>query len=190
YSAFDIPHRLVVSFEYELPFGAGRKLLNTKGLLNGLAGGWRMSGIVTFASGAPISVRAVQKNTGAFDGHARANRTGKSSRTPGSPAERIDNYLNPAAFAFAPNHVFGNAGRFLPENRGPGRQNWDVAIDKSFPLRERIHLDVRAEAFNLLNHPNFLGPYTTATVFGQPAFGTITQSESARAMQLALKLNF
>jgi hypothetical protein len=52
-------------------------------------------------------------------------------------------------------------------------------------------VDFRAEAFNLLNHANFLGPYPPGqTVFGQPGFGTITSSDSARLMQLALSLNF
>ena len=90
YSAFDIPHRLVVSFEYELPFGVGRPFLNGKGIVNGVTGGWRVSGIVTLASGAPISVGANRNNTGSFDGNARPNRTGVSSRTKGRPSERVD----------------------------------------------------------------------------------------------------
>jgi hypothetical protein len=190
YSAFDIPHRLVASFEYELPFGAGRALLNYKGVLNAITGGWHVSGIATYASGAPISVISNPNQTGSFDGNARPNRTGITSRTPGSPEERIDNYLNRAAFSASLPFTFGNAGRFIPENRGPGRQTWDTAIAKSFPIKDKLHLDFRAEAFNLLNHANFLGPYPPATTLGMPTFGTITKTESARAMQLALALNF
>ncbi|MBZ5624220.1 MAG: TonB-dependent receptor [Acidobacteriia bacterium] len=130
YSAFDIPHRLVASFDYDLPFGAGR----------------RVSGIATYASGAPISVAAIPNLTGSFDGNARPNRTGISSRTPGSPSDRIDNYVDRAAFSLTPPFTFGNAGRFIPENRGPGRQDWDVGITKSFPISEKFHLDFRAEA--------------------------------------------
>jgi hypothetical protein len=190
YSSFDIPHHLVASFVYDLPFGAGRRLLNYKGAVNALTGGWHVSGIATYASGAPISIGSTSNTTGSYGGNPRPNRTGVSSRTPGRPVDRIDNYLNPAAFTFSVPFTFGNAGRFLPENRGPGRRNWDMAIAKSFPISERLHLDFRAAAFNLLNHANFLGPYGPATIFGQSAFGTISAAEPARAMQLALKLNF
>jgi hypothetical protein len=189
YSAYDIPNRLVVSFDYDLPFGAGRALLNRKGIVNAIAGGWRTSGITVFQSGPPISVTAVVDTTNSFGGTQRPNRTGISSVTPGSPADRIDNYLNRAAFEIAPKNSFGNTGRFLPENRGPGRQDWDVALVKSFTL-ERYRLDLRAGAFNLLNHPNFLGPYPPATVFGRPQFGAITTAEAPRNIQLALKLSF
>jgi hypothetical protein len=189
YSAFDIPHRFVASFEYELPFGYGRSFLNRKGLTSAIASGWRVSGISTYQSGPPISV-TTPNLTGSFNGSQRPDRTGFSSRTPGSPSERIDNYLDSAAFTLAPPYTFGNAGRFLPENRGPGRQDWDLVVDKSFPIRERFKLGFRASAFNVLNHPNFLGPYAASTVFGQPTFGSITETENPRSMQLALTLKF
>ena len=190
YSAFDIPHRFVASFEYEFPFGKGRPLINRKGVANAVAGGWQISGITNYASGAPISVGSASNATGSFGGSARPNRTGVSSTTPGNRAERIDNYLNPAAFSLAPAFTFGNSGRFLPENRGPGRQDWDVALAKQFPIGEKSHLDFQAAAFNLLNHPNFLGPYPPATTFGRPGFGSITLAEGPRSVQLALKLKF
>ena len=123
YSVFDIPHRLVASFEYELPFGAGRALLSDRrGVVNAIAGGWRLSGITTYAAGSPISITQSGPNqTGSFDGNARPNRTGIPIATPGSVEERIDNYLNVAAFSVAPPYTFGNAGRFIPDARGPGR---------------------------------------------------------------------
>jgi hypothetical protein len=191
YSVFDIPHRLVASFEYELPFGTGHAFLNNRGPVNAIAGGWRVCGIATYAAGPPISITQSGPNqTGSFDGNARPNRTGISSTTPGSVEERIDNYLNRAAFSVPLPYTFGNAGRFIPENRGPGRQNWDAALAKSFPIREKLRVDFRAEAFNLLNHANFIGPSPPATGLGQPGFGTIVKTESARQMQLALSLNF
>lgn len=191
YSVFDIPHRLVASFEYELPFGTGHAFLNNRGPVNTIAGGWRASGIATYAAGPPISITQSGPNqTGSFDGNARPNRTGISSTTLGSVEERIDNYLNLTAFSVAPAYTFGNAGRFIPENRGPGRQNWDAALAKSFPIREKLRVDFRAEAFNLLNHANFIGPSPPSTGFGLPGFGTIVKTESARQMQLAVSLSF
>jgi hypothetical protein len=135
-------------------------------------------------------VAATPNTTCAYDCNARPNRTGLSSVTPGSAVDRIDNYLNRSAFTLSPPFTFGNAGRFIPENRGPGRQNWDLSITKSFPINETFHLNFQASAFNLLNHPNFLGPYPPATTVGQPQFGTITTADPPRAIQLALKLTF
>jgi hypothetical protein len=137
-------------------------------------------------------VIAAVNATGSFGGGTRPNRTGISSRTPGSPGERIDNYLSPATFSFPPAFTFGNSGRFLPENRGPGRQNWDLALAKQFSITEKSHLGFQAVAFNLLNHPNFLGPSPPppGTTFGRSGFGAITQVEGPRSMQLVLKLNF
>ena len=172
YSVFDIPHRFVASFENELPFGAGRPLLNYRGLANAIAGGWRVSGIATYAAGPPISITQSGTNqTGSFDGNARPNRTLIPITTTGSVEDRIDNYLNRAAFSASPPYTFGNAGRFIPDARGPGRQNWDAALAKSFPIREKFHVDFRAEAFNLLNHANFLGPFPN-TGFGLTTFGS------------------
>jgi len=189
-SAFDIPNRFVVSFEYELPFGLGRQLLNRKGAANLIVGGWRVSGIGTLQSGPPISVTTVNAS-GSFNGGPnvqRPNRTGVSSRTPGDVEDRLNNYIDRAAFVNPAPFTFGNASRFLPENRAPGLQTWDVSFAKSFRVREQTHVDLRAETFNLFNHPNFQRP--NANFNNQSQFGTITDTESARVVQLALKVHF
>jgi len=67
-------------------------------------------------------------------------------------------------------------------------QTWDVSFAKSFPVPEQIHVDLRAETFNLFNHPNFQRPNTNFN--NQLQFGTITDTESARIVQLALKVRF
>jgi hypothetical protein len=189
YSAYDIPHRFVLSADYELPVGHGRLLLNRKGVINAIAGGWQLSGIVTAQSGSPISVLSIPNTTGSLGGQQRPNRTGVSSRTSGSVEDRLDNYLDRNAFSTPPRYTFGTTGRFLPENRGPGLQTWNVSFAKSFQKSERFRLDIRADAFNLLNHPNFrLAP--ASTVFGRPSFGTITQAESQRWIQLVVKLHY
>ena len=189
YSAFDIPQRLVVSADYELPMGKGKLLLNRNGVADAIAGGWRLSGIVTSQSGSPISVTSATNTTGSYGGGQRPDRTGISSRTPGSVEDRLDNYLDRSAFSNPPRYAFGTNGRFLPDNRGPGLSTWNASLAKSFHRGEGFRLDVHADAFNLLNHPNFrLAP--TSTAFGQPQFGTITQAETQRWIQLAMKLRF
>jgi hypothetical protein len=191
YSSFDIPHRLVMSFEYDLPFGPGRPLLNRKRLINAVAGGWRVSGIGTIQSGPPLSVNTANNSNSLNGANAaqlqRPNRTGVSSRTPGSVEDRLNNYIDRAAFLNPAPFTFGNSGRFLPENRAPGLQRWDVSFAKTFPIRERIRIDFRAETFNLLNHPNFFAP---AINFSQLSFGTITTADRPRNVQLALKVRF
>ena len=193
FSAYDILHRVVLNFEYELPFGLGRPLLNRKGWANVVAGGWRISGIGTIQSGPPMYVNT-QNTSGSFNGGSAANavqqpnRTGVSSRTPGSVKQRLNKYIDRAAFTNPLPFTFGNVSRYLPENRSPGLNEWDVSFAKSFSMTERLHADFRVETFNLLNRPNFQRP---ATNFNQPqSFGIITGTERPRNVQLALKIQF
>jgi hypothetical protein len=98
--------------------------------------------------------------------------------------QRLNNYVDRAAFANPPPFTLGNASRFLPENRTPGLNDWDVWFAKSFSMAERLHADLRVETFDLLNRPNFQRP---ATNFNTPQFGIITGTERPRNLQLALK---
>jgi hypothetical protein len=191
YSAYDIPHRFVTSVDSELPFGAGRQWLNHKGIGNAFYGGWRMGSIVSLQSGPPISVASSINTTGSFGGGQRPDRTGVSSRTPGGVEDRLDNYIAQNAFVNPRRYTFGNAGRFLPENRAPGLANVNLSLTKSVRPIERLRLDFRGELYNLFNHPNFRIPAGSATgVFGLPQFGTITTAESQRQITLAVKLYF
>jgi hypothetical protein len=189
-SALDIAHRLVFNYEWELPFGAGKKFLAKRGVVNHLVGGWSLNGVTTIQGGLPISITSRNNTTNSLGGTQRPNSTGISSVTSGSPVERIDGWFNRAAFIDAPAFTFGNVGRFLPDNRGPGLQNWDLSILKNIALRETIRLQFRGEFFNLFNQANFRNPTGAALQFGQPAFGTITIADPARSIQLGLKLLF
>jgi hypothetical protein len=68
-------------------------------------------------------------------------------------------WFNPSAFALPPPGQFGNAGRNIL--RGPGFAQFDLALDKTFPLTEGTRLTLGAEAYNMLNHPNFAVPSNT-----------------------------
>ena len=104
------------------------------------------------------------------------------------------NYLNPQDFALPALGTFGNLGKgFLV---GPGLVNWDMAGAKSFTVTERLHVQLRGEFFNILNHANFFNPGSTAlsnsatsSVSGS-GFGQITAAASPRIGQLALKVTF
>lgn len=123
-----------------------------------VVGGWVLNGVTSIQSGSPIAI-ASRNNT--------TNSTGISSVTTGGNKDRIYGWTNPAPFVDAPQFTFGNVGRFLPDNLGPGLQNWDISILKDFRFRERMRLQFRTELFNAMNNVNFNNPGNTT--FGQPA---------------------
>jgi hypothetical protein len=98
-------------------------------------------------------------------------------------------------FVNPPEFTFGNVGRLLPDVRGPGINNVDFSLLKTTSITERFRVQFRAEAFNALNHANYLLPNTTFTPDAQgrnanPNFGVITSARDARIIQLGLKLLF
>ncbi len=109
-------------------------------------------------------------------------------------------YLDPAimgGFVQNPTGTFGNSGRFA--YKGPKFLQVDSALTRSFPVHESLAINLRFEAFNLLNHPDFAAPGSTAgylassTALNAKTFGQITsttQSYGARIFQGALKITF
>jgi hypothetical protein len=186
-STVDTPHRLVANFEYDLPFGAGKPMLNRKGVINGVAGGWSINGIASFQSGLPISITAANDTTNSLGGVQRPDRTGAPAGTPGSTGDRLNNYLNKDAFAVPARFTFGTVGRELPDVRNPGLAIFDLSILKRIPIHEARHLEYRAEFFNIANHVNFAALPDANTVFGRAQFGTVTDAERARIIQMGLK---
>ncbi|MBZ5652607.1 MAG: TonB-dependent receptor [Acidobacteriia bacterium] len=153
---FDIRHRFVFSYAYDLPFGKGQLFGgNATGILNQIIGGWQLAGIISASTGNYFTPTDVSTNLSNSDGGgnvanaARPNRVGDPNTTPCIPGTIFN------TCAFETNTVagtFGNAGRNII--RGPGFQNWDLSIFKNFPLSERYHFEFRAELFNIWNHVN------------------------------------
>jgi hypothetical protein len=189
-SALDIPHRVVASFEYELPFGAGERFASRPGLLRAVAGGWTLNGIATLQSGPPIAITSETNRTSSFGGSQRPHSTGVSSRTPGGVRERLDNYFDGAAFSHAAPYTFGNLGRFLPDNRGPAFRCLDMTVLKMIGVAENRRVELRADFFNLFNNVNFSPPTASGTALGSSSFGRITSAEAARIVQLGLRMRF
>jgi len=183
-SWLDVAHHLAVNYQYDLPFKPNERLLRA------VVGGWSVNGVTTIQSGQPIQVTSAANTLGAFDGTQRPNSTGISSQTPGSVKQRVDNYFNLAAFSTPPRYTFGNVPRMLPDNRGPGLQNWDISLLKNIPIRESKRLEFRAEFFNVLNNVNFLPPENDNAAYGRPQFGTLIDTEHARIIQFGLKLHY
>ena len=87
-SAQDIPHRFVVNYQWKLPFGKGKRVLNRDGVLNALMGGWSLNGITTRQRSVPISISSAANTTNSDGGGQHPDATGVSSETEGSAKER------------------------------------------------------------------------------------------------------
>jgi hypothetical protein len=107
-------------------------------------------------------------------------------------------WINPSAFVANPTGTFGDVGRNAL--RGPGTVNVDVALSRIFGITERFRLEARAEAFNIINHANFVGGISPAgtvqsyatmnTNLSSSAFGQVQAAFDPRILQFALKLYF
>jgi hypothetical protein len=182
-SDFDVDHRLVGSFVYNLPFGQGEKFASDAGpAKNALVGGWQVNGIYTWQHGFPITVTA-QDLGGVLDtfGTNRANLVGD----PKTSDPSIEKWFNTAAFEQPALGQFGTVGRNTL--RGPSTNNWDLALFKNFDLPKDLKLQFRLESFNAFNHPQFNDPDTNVS---SPRFGVIGSAKPGRINQLGLKFIF
>jgi hypothetical protein len=187
---FDATHRLSMTGSYELPFGRGKHFLGSAGRAVDLAvGGWVVNVVSVYSSGYPLIIRQNTNNNGQymFSASQRPNATGVSPGTSGDIGQRIDNWINPAAFSTAPALTFGNVSRTIPL-RGPGLANWDISLFKNFTIRERVKAQARIEGLNAFNTPYFRSPNTA---FGNSSFGQVlSQGNFPRFVQIGGRLNF
>jgi hypothetical protein len=156
FSSFDTRNRVVVSPLYELPVGTGKLLNIGNRVANAVIGGWQVGGIVTWQSGVPQNITiGGGDNSLTQSGYDRPNATGASSKVDNpSPAR----WYNLAAFVEAPVGQFGNVGRNTALAPGIFAVNAEVHKNFVMPWKEHHQLQFRAEAFNVLNHPNWGGP--------------------------------
>ncbi|MBZ2176193.1 MAG: TonB-dependent receptor domain-containing protein [Acidobacteriota bacterium] len=181
-SDFDNPHRFVASYVWTLP-----TLTNSHRLLRGLFGNWESSGIVTIRNGFPFTVTTGADRSLSGIGLDRPDMIGDANLAAGrSRTEQIARYFNTAAFQLNAPGTFGSATRSLL--RGPGAANFDLALLKVFPIKERFRLQYRAEFFNTFNKPNFGSPF--AQLSNAARFGRIESAADPRILQMALKLQF
>jgi hypothetical protein len=161
-------------------------------VLNFFFANWSVNVVTILQTGFPLAITQNANNN---------SRIGTSVQRPnmvpgvnpcvgGSPEDHTapgNPYLNPAAFQAAPAFTFGNAPRTIG-CRSPGYENWDISVFKSFPIRERITFQFRAEALNAFNTPQFRAPNTAV---GNANFGRITQQANfPRYLQLGGRISF
>jgi hypothetical protein len=193
-TSFDVKLANVASVVYEVPYGHGRKFgAHSNPLVDAAIGGWELNSIISANTGTPIDVsyspaasNDVTGLTNDYRGEAilRPNVTGTA--TSQSTSQMINNYFAGYTFSVpSASSPFGNLGR--DSFRTPGLAQWDLAVNKSFRIRELASLQFRSEFFNVINHTNFGVP--TASI-SSSAFGTIRTTYPARQIQFALKLIF
>jgi len=175
-SSTDLRHRFTFSAVYLLPSFSHNRLVNE------VAGGWQLSGLLTLQTGFPFTVLVPSDvaNIGQYTTSERANQIGDPHLANRSKAE----WFNTTAFALPAPYTFGSEGR--NQLSGPGDKSLDMGLMKFFTLYREDQLQVRAEFFNLPNHPNLGLPNAS---YGNAAFGTI-QSSDNRIGQFALKYIF
>jgi hypothetical protein len=185
------PVVLTMAFNYDLPIGPSKKFLNTGGVLGRVTGGWRLGGILTYRSGALISVLQPD-NLPLFAGPFYANPVPgaqQKSSWSGSFDPAKDTYLNAGAWALAPTGTFGTGSQYLPNIFAPFYSNGNISLTKNTRIKDRLNAELRLETFNTLNQVVFAGP--AANISTPSTFGKITTvANTPRTSQIALKINF
>lgn len=190
-SNFDVRHRMVLSYSWELPFGGSRRFLNHGGIAARLLGGWQTFGIWSFQTGRPFTVALSSERDNSNTGRSMlgfgANDRPNLVANPRLDDPTVERWFNTDAFDMPAFGTFGNSGRNILD--GPGLQNISVSMLRDLSLGENTALQFRAEAFNVLNHANFDLP---GIFFGLPNFGRISTANTndARRIQFGLKLLF
>jgi carboxypeptidase family protein len=198
-SVFDRTHVAFFNYIYDLPFF---RTSSNAFLKNGI-GGWQLSGVVTMESGAPINLGVSGNNIcGTLQNcSVRPNQIGAISypktATTFSNGNNTIQWFDPSAFAInlipgSTTAIFGN----LRKNalRGPGRDNWNMALFKQIAFTERLRSEFRVEAYNVWNHTQFRGDVNSGgintAIGGGADTGKITSAYDPRTLQLGVKVIF
>jgi hypothetical protein len=196
-SGFNRPHRFILNYQYDLPFGkhqgAKGKFLND----------WSISGITTIQTGIPLTITDSQVGTiyGASGGRAQmcSGATHAAIPTSGNDHARLGGvsggpgYLNKSVFCAPPTGgIYGNGTGWGNSGigivQGPGQFNWDISIIKGIKISEAHNFQFRTEFYNAFNTPQFGNP---DTAFRNASFGQITgTSVGPRIIQFGFKYIF
>ena len=187
----DVPHRMVVSYVYDLPFGKGKRFLGgLTGAANKILSGWSLNGVSTFQKGFPLPLQSLSNGLAQFNaGNIRPNVVaGCDANITGAAQSRIAKWFNTACYQQPGNFAFGNEARTDAKLRTAGINNFDIAINKKIALTERFNLQFHTEFFNVTNRVQFFSPGIQA---GNANFGVVTAAaNNPRLVQFALRLAF
>ncbi len=169
-SSGDIPHVFALGWVYDIP-----RLWKISG--------WQIAGLVRVQAGDAVAVtQATNNNSSLGFAVQRPSRVSDPNELDG---RSVAKYFNTAAFIASPQFAIGNSSR--NPVRGPGLQNADLMIGKTFRITERVSLEFRAEVFNVSNTPPLNDPNGS---FGSAAFGSITSAGNPRVFEFVGKIHF
>jgi Carboxypeptidase regulatory-like domain/TonB dependent receptor len=180
------PQVLQLNYAYELPVGRGKALFgDASGIADKIIGGWQLAGVTTFETGQPFSVTYTAPGSQVYGASGRAD------RIPGVPLypahKSLAEWFNPAAFTAPQPYTFGTSGYDMLW--GPHAQNWDMNLVKNIDFAERYRVQLRAEVFNVANHPNFSVP--SSAISNPASVGVISSVvNESRTMEFGAKFNF
>ncbi len=205
-ATYEIPQKLSLNYSYDLPVGRGRRFLGSQSslagkILDNVVGGWAVAGITTYyPHGTPVAAPGVPKKNGAPNEAVRYSVSGKykAANFDSSCALLRDNkfvssspcrYFDPSVFVRTPDYTFGNLPKYFPDVRNPGGFTTDATMMKNFYFsgNETRYLNLRAEAMNIFNHPNY------GSLVANPnsvAFGGLNGKSGNRTMQIGLRIFF
>jgi hypothetical protein len=179
---YDQRHRAAISGGYELPFGTGKRWLNSGGAAAYALGGWQVQGIVRVGSGFPFSVTSTNVcQCGSFVPMRVNFAPGREEDAGNIDDPSPAHWFDATAYQVAAAGTQGTAGRNTV--RGPGTQRVDFSLSKRFPI-DKARVEFRWEVFNLFNHANFGTPDLNIS---NRTVGTITTADDGRNMQFGLR---
>jgi hypothetical protein len=184
-SSFDIRHNLVLSYIWDLPIGAGRRVDLKSAFLNGIVGGWQFNGVTTARSGNPFTPSLSVNPTNA--GHARPDRLNDGNLARGDRS--ADRWFDPSAFAAPAAFNYGTAGRNVLF--GPGLFNTDFGLFKRVLFDgwgSQKEIQIRLEAFNVFNQAHYGNPEARVDLATAGQIRAITGT--MREMQIGIKFLF
>ena len=194
-SSFDSRQRLTVSYVYDLPFGKGKMFFSgVSGFASKVVSGWGVNGVTTFQKGFPLGFGVVgnANQVSGFNVGLRPNEVaGCKKQIDGSAQSKLNSWFNTGCYSIPAAYTLGNMSRTDASLRGPGIANYDFSIFKITEITERVKLEFRAEAFNVMNRVQFSPPDRTVNFAAGNTFGVInSQQNTPRLMQLAIRLRF
>ncbi len=181
----DMPNIFNFEAVYQLPVGSGKRFVNRGGILNGVIGGWQISSVLQVHSGSPFTPTMGTANlSGSLGNDWYPNRIANGT----VPNPSISDWFNTAAFAEPAAYTFGNSGYDVLF--GPSYKDLDLSLSKSFSVRklgEGAQFEIRADAFDSLNNPNFGFPNSS---IGTAGVGVISSANTSRLLQLGAHFMF
>lgn len=184
-SAFDIRHQVIVSYLYELPFGRGRAFMqNANSVVDQILGGWDIGGITNWHTGFPFTIFAGTATD--FSGFNQFADRANTSSPVTLNFDDVNHVFNTAQFTAPGAGSVGNTGRNA--FYGPSYTDFDFSLQKNFPVTEHQRFQLRADVFNIFNHPNFDLPIGNLQ---SSSAGKITaMNGNPRQMQLGLRFDW